>query len=247
MVRGFSSTGSDPGGGSPALPTDSVDVRRAGAGRSGDPEEIALLERLRAGDELAFADVVRRWSPAMVRVARGFVSDAASAQDVVQEAWLAVIRGLDRFEGRSLLRTWVLAITVNLARSKGIGDARTIPFATLGDEEPAVDPGRFRSAPDPWAGGWTPAGVPAPWSVDGDPERRVLAAEVRAVLDRALDELPDRQRTVVALRDVHGFDSREVCEILGISEGNQRILLHRGRSRLRQLLEDHFSGIRESA
>lgn len=210
-------------------------------------DDDAVLSLLRSGDELAFADVVRRWSPVMLRVAHGFVSNAATAQDVVQEAWLAVIRGLDRFEGRSSLRTWVLAITANVARSKGASDARMIPFGGLSDDVPAVDPSRFRSAPDPWAGGWTAVGVPTSWSRDGDPEGRVLAAEVRAVLHRALDQLPDRQRTVVALRDVHGLDSGEVCEILGISDGNQRILLHRGRSRLRQLLEDHFSGVRESA
>lgn len=183
----------------------------------------------------------------MVRVARGFVSDGGTAQDVVQEAWLAVIRGLDRFEGRSSLRTWVLAITANLARSKGVSDARVIPFASLSDDEPAVDPDRYRPAADPWAGGWTTAGAPTRWTGEGDPEGQTLAAEVRAALGVALHELPDRQRTVVALRDVHGLDSREVCQILGITEGNQRILLHRGRSRLRQLLEDHFSGIRESA
>jgi RNA polymerase sigma-70 factor (ECF subfamily) len=213
--------------------------------RSRDDE--ALLSRLRAGDEVAFADVVRRWSPVMLRVARGFVSNTATAQDVVQEAWTAVIRGLDRFEGRSSLRTWVLAITANLARGKGISDARVVPFASLSAGEPAVDPNRFRSAPDPWAGGWTSTGAPAGWAAVGDPEGQMLAAEVRATLREALNGLPDRQRTVVALRDVHGLDSREVCEILGVSEGNQRILLHRGRSRLRQLLEDHFSGIRESA
>lgn len=244
MVIGSSPTGSDPGS---APPDACLTARPPAAGRAAGPDEAALLERLRAGDESAFADVVVRWSPAMLRVARGFVSSTASAQDVVQEAWLAVIRGLDGFEGRSALRTWVLAITANVARSKGIGDARTVPFAALGDDEAAVDPGRFRTAPDPWAGGWTVSGVPAPWSMDGDPERRVLAAEVRAVLHRALDELPDRQRTVVALRDVHGLAAGEVCQILGISAGNQRILLHRGRSRLRQLLEDHFCGIRESA
>lgn len=218
-------------------------------GNSGHPaghDEAALLASLRAGDEVAFAEVVRLWSPLMMRVARGFVSSAESAQDVVQEAWLAVIRGLGRFEGRSSLRTWVLAITANLARNRGAADARTIPFAVIGDGGPAVDPARFRSAPDPWAGGWTPAGVPAPWLLDGDPEGRALAAEVRAVLHSALDTLPDRQRTVVALRDVHGLDPREVCDILGISDGNQRILLHRGRSRLRQLLEDHL-GVREGA
>jgi RNA polymerase sigma-70 factor (ECF subfamily) len=169
------------------------------------------------------------------------VSGAASAQDVVQEAWLAVIRGLDGFQGRSSLRTWVLAITANLARSRGIGDARIVPFAVVGEGGPAVDPSRFRRAPDPWAGGWTVPGAPSSWLVGGDPEGRALAAEARTVLRRALDMLPVRQRTVVALRDVHGLDSREVCEILGITDGNQRILLHRGRSRLRQLLEDHFS------
>jgi RNA polymerase sigma-70 factor (ECF subfamily) len=209
-------------------------------------DEVALLLRLRAGDQLAFADVVRRWSPLMLGVARGFVSGAATAQDIVQEAWLAVIRGLDRFEGRSALRTWVLAITANLARSRGVSDARVIPFASVGGEA-TVDPDRFRIAPDPWAGGWTSTGAPSRWALDGDPEGVVLAAELRGVVREALRELPDRQRAVVTLRDVFGLDSREVCTILDISDGNQRILLHRGRSRLRALLEDHVSGIRESA
>ena len=226
-----------------------VDLRDSSSSGSTATEcdDTELLARLRSGDELAFADVVRRWSPTMLRVARGFVSGTASAQDVVQETWLAVIRGLDGFEGRSSVRTWILAITANLARSRGTKESRVIPFAALAAEEPSVDPARFRAAPDPWAGGWTSTGAPSAWSAEGDPEGRMLAGETRATLREALDELPDRQRTVVALRDVHGLDSHEVCEILGITDGNQRILLHRGRSRLRQLLEDHFSGIRESA
>jgi RNA polymerase sigma-70 factor (ECF subfamily) len=184
----------------------------------------------------------------MLNLAKGFVSSSATAQDVVQESWLAVIRGLDGFEGRSSLRTWVLAITANIARRRSSVEARVIPFAVVGPPEPAVDPARFRVAPDPWAGGWTPGGAPVAWSERTDaPEQRVLAAETRQVLRTALDRLPDRQRTVVALRDVHGLSSGEVCDILGISEGNQRILLHRGRSRLRQLLEDHFAPRRASA
>jgi RNA polymerase sigma-70 factor, ECF subfamily len=179
----------------------------------------------------------------MLHVARMYVSTDASAQEVVQEAWLAMIQGLDKFEGRSSLRTWMLAILGNVGRSRGVREARTVPLSSLGwDEEdgPAVDPDRFRGAEDKWPRNWKPLGKPRPWP--RSPEEETVAAESRALLKKGLAELPERQRTVVALRDVHGLSSEEVSSLLGLSAGNQRVLLHRGRSRLRGVLELHYAG-----
>ncbi|MGH8890382.1 MAG: RNA polymerase sigma factor [Acidothermaceae bacterium] len=204
------------------------------------PMDAALVDRLRRGDTEAFADVVARYSPAMLHVARGFVSTSASAEEVVQEAWLAIIKGLDGFEGRASLRTWACRITANIARRRGVLDARTVPwtdaFGDAADDGPTVDAARFRGPDDRWPGGWTEAGAPAAWG----PERAALDAEIRSVLADALSRLPDRHRTVVALRDVHGLSADEVCEALGLTIGNQRVLLHRGRAQLRQLLESYY-------
>jgi RNA polymerase sigma-70 factor (ECF subfamily) len=192
-------------------------------------DDAALVARLRAGDQAAFADVVRRWSPPMLRVARAYVRTHASAEEVVQEAWLGVVRGLDGFEGRAELRTWVFRILVNTARRRGRTDSRM--NAELGG--PTVDPDRFRDDDDPYPGHWRSDAAPADWG----PEPVVLAAEFRALLEKALAELPERQRAVVELRDVHGFDREEVCRLLDLTEANQRVLLHRGRARLRGVLE----------
>jgi RNA polymerase sigma-70 factor (ECF subfamily) len=204
--------------------------------------DAALLERLRTGDSDAFAEIVRAWSPMMLQAARAYVSTDASAQEVVQEAWLAMIRGLDRFEGRSSLRTWILAILGNIGRSRGVREARTVPWSSLGpadDAAPAVDPDRFRGPDDQWPRHWTPLGKPRAWP--RSPEEETLAAEDRRELEDGLAELPEQQRMVVALRDVHGLTSDEVCSFLDLSAGNQRVLLHRGRSRLRGLLEMHYA------
>jgi RNA polymerase sigma-70 factor (ECF subfamily) len=201
-----------------------------------DPDDAALLRRLRDGDQGAFSQVVREWSPVMLRVAATFVSTHASAEECVQEAWLGVIRGLDRFEGRSRLRTWAVGIVVNIARRRAIRDGRVVPLTTFEDDSPAtVDPRRFRSAGEPWAGGWTEQGAPREW----EPEAVLLAGEAMDVLANGLAELPPRQRAVVTLRDVHGLTPEEVCTVLDLNLGNQRVLLHRGRARLRQLLEDY--------
>jgi len=204
--------------------------------------DSALVDRLRAGDDEAFSDLVRSWSPMMLRVARTYVSTDASAQEVVQEAWLAVIRGLDRFEGRSSLRTWVLAILANLGRTRGVREARTIPWSSLGPSEtdgPAVGRDRFGGPDDAWPRNWTPVGAPRPWQPS--PEDEAVARQVSGELSDALAELPERQRIVVSLRDVHGLSSDEVCSVLGVSAGNQRVLLHRARSRLRGHLEQHYA------
>jgi RNA polymerase sigma-70 factor, ECF subfamily len=200
----------------------------------------ALLARLRSGDESAFADVVDSWSPMLLRVARTFVSPDASAQEVVQDTWLAVVRGLNRFEGRSSLKTWVFSILANVSRTRGVREARSLPWSSLApaDAGPTVDPRRFRGPEDEWPRHWTPVGSPQPWQPS--PEDATVAGEVRQRIGRALTELPARQRTVVALRDVHGLSSDEVCAALTITTVNQRVLLHRGRARLRAALEDDY-------
>jgi RNA polymerase sigma-70 factor, ECF subfamily len=198
--------------------------------------DVQLLARLRAGDEAAFAAVVRDWSPLMLRVAGTFVGSRASADECVQEAWLGVIRGLERFEGRARLRTWALTIVANIARRRGERDGRVVLGAfAAGEDGPTVDPRRFRPSGEQWAGGWTAQGAPQAW----DPEAMLLAGEAMDVLLAGLRGLPARQRAVVALRDVHGLSADEVCAVLELSAGNQRLLLHRGRARLRQLLEDY--------
>jgi RNA polymerase sigma-70 factor (ECF subfamily) len=171
----------------------------------------------------------------MLRLAGGYVTSTATAEEVVQETWLAVVRGVDKFEGRSSLRTWVLRICVNQAKRHGLRESRIQPsgMPTV-DSEGTVAASRFRPAGEQWAGYWTPEGQPADWG----PEARVLTGEVREVLVEALHALPQRQAQVVALRDVHGLDSAEVADLIGISEGNVRVLLHRGRAALRLRLEE---------
>ncbi len=192
-----------------------------------DPE---LLSRLRKGDDVAFASIVRSWSPAMLRVALTHVRTRATAEEVVQEAWLGVLRGLDRFEGRAQLRTWVFRILVNVARRHGTREAR-MSSELAG---PTVDPDRFRGGGDPeWPHHWRDEAAPADWG----PEPALLAAEFRDVLAATLGGLPERQRAVVELRDVHGLDAAEVCELLDLTPANQRVLLHRGRAHLRAALE----------
>jgi RNA polymerase sigma-70 factor, ECF subfamily len=189
-----------------------------------------LLERLRAGDQVAFAAVVRAWSPAMLRVARSHVRTDTAAEDVVQEAWLGVLRSLPGFEGRAQLRTWVFRILVHAARRRGAQDARRRdPPAG-----PTVDPSRFAGEDEPWPGHWRDDAAPTPW----DPEPALLAGEIRALLGTALAGLPERQRAVVELRDVHGFAAEEVCTLLDLTPANQRVLLHRGRARLRAVLDE---------
>lgn len=192
--------------------------------------DAELLARLRAGDAAAFAAVVRAWSPAMLRVARVHVRSHAVAEEVVQEAWLGVVRALDGFEGRAQLRTWVFRILVHTARRRGGQEARR-PDVPAG---PTVDPDRFRGDDDPWPGHWRDEAAPADWG----PEAALLAGEFRDVLARALAELPARQRAVVELRDVHGLDAEEVCRVLDLTPANQRVLLHRARARLRAALEE---------
>jgi RNA polymerase sigma-70 factor (ECF subfamily) len=214
---------------------------RAGEQQGSGLDEDPLLARLRAGDSAAFAEIVRAWSPAMLRLARTFVASDATAQDVVQETWLAVVHGLGNFEGRASVRTWVFRILVNRGKTRGVREARTIPFASLGPEDlegDSVEPSRFRGAGDQWPGHWSPGAAPTAW--EPSPEDHAIAGEIRVRLAAALAELPERQRVVVSLRDVHGMDGDEVCDLLGLSQANQRVLLHRGRAKLRQSLEDYY-------
>ena len=203
------------------------------------PAEADLLARLRARDPSAFRTIVVQWSPSMLHVARGFVGTQASAEEVVQETWLGVIRGLDGFQGRSSLRTWTFHILINLARKRGVQDSRYVPWSRDDDElGPTVDPRRFRGPEDQWAGGFRADALPQAWG----PEARLLTGEIRQLLLAALEQLPPRQRVVVALRDVDGFTSDEVCEALNVSPANQRVLLHRARAKLRELLENYHRG-----
>jgi RNA polymerase sigma-70 factor, ECF subfamily len=196
-------------------------------------DDSDLVAALRAGDEAAFSRVVAEWARPMLTLARGFVSTEASAEEVVQETWLAVIKGLNRFEGRSSLRTWVYRILVNTAKSRGVREHRTLPWSSLAGEDagPSLDPALFQSAGEAQPGGWRAA--PSPWPTEVAVEGSVLAGEVRRELGTVLDTLPDRQRVVLTLRDVLGHSSDEVCAMLDISQANQRVLLHRARTAVR--------------
>jgi RNA polymerase sigma-70 factor (ECF subfamily) len=205
--------------------------------------EADLIDRLRGGDEGAFVCLVNTYSASLKRVALAFVSNDAVAEEVVQETWLAVLTGLDRFEGRSTIKTWIFKILTNRAKTRAIREKRTIAFSALEDDaaadQPAVDPARFLPASHAmWPGHW--ASPPEHWSSSA--EDAVLGRETMGILQRGLESLPPAQRMVVALRDVHGWPAAEVCDVLGLSEANQRVLLHRGRSRLRGALEVYFAG-----
>jgi RNA polymerase sigma-70 factor (ECF subfamily) len=204
-------------------------------------DDHALVERLRAGDEEAFMDLVARWSPSMLRVARMYVPTQAVAEDVVQETWLGVLNGIDRFEGRSSLRTWVFSILVNRARTRGEGERRTVPFASLARQESdeefsAVDADRFVGQGD-GAGSW--AAPPVRWWEE--PERALDSAEAVARIEAEIAKLPETQRLVITMRDVEGMSSEEVRSALDISETNQRVLLHRARAKVRAALEDYYT------
>jgi RNA polymerase sigma-70 factor (ECF subfamily) len=207
---------------------------------AGDAGE--LVAALRAGDEAAFARIVQDWSRPMLTLARGFVSTQASAEEVVQETWLAVLKGIDRFEGRSSLRTWVFRILVNTAKSRGVKEHRTLPWSSIAGDEagPSLDPALFQSAGEPYPGHWRAA--PSAWPEEVAVEGSVLAGEVRRELASVLETLPDRQRIVLTLRDVLGHSSEEVCELLGISQANQRVLLHRARTAARAGIAAYVEG-----
>jgi len=201
-------------------------------------DETALIAALRHGDEAAFAQLVDQHAPSMLRVARGYVPSREIAEEVVQETWLALIKGIDNFEGRSSLRTWLFAVMINIAKTRGIRERRDADVAIMAFTGGTVDPARFRAADDPYPGHWKQDEQPAPFT--DTPEGSALGNELVDVARRELDKLPDRQRTVVTLRDMLGFDSAEVCDLLDVSVANQRVLLHRGRAAVRQALEEYL-------
>jgi RNA polymerase sigma-70 factor, ECF subfamily len=203
-------------------------------------DEIELLARLRAGDEQAFEALVARHYGTMMAVAQTYVKSRGVAEEVVQEAWLGVLQSLDRFEGRSSLKTWILAILVNKAKTRGVREARSVPFASLAPErdEPAVEPERFRGPQDGFPGHWR--AYPGDWGAA--PEVVLEDRETVGVALRAIAALPVAQQTVIRMRDVEGYSSDEVCAALEVSVANQRVLLHRARSRVRAALEAHLDG-----
>ena len=194
-------------------------------------DEGDLLRRLRAGEEDAFSELIERFDGPLRRVARSFVRTPTAVDEVVQETWLALVKGIASFEGRSTIQTWLFRVLVNRARTRGARDARQISFSSLEDDDrPAVEPSAFGAD-----GRWRSA----PARLETDPESSLLGAELRSQLIAAIDALPDQQRVVVTLRDVVGLTSTEVCEMLEITEVNQRVLLHRGRARCRTALAEH--------
>lgn len=206
--------------------------RRAGATPADD---AALVARLLAGDEPAFASLVDELHGSLVRLALVFVRDPSVAEEVAQETWTAVLTGLRRFEGRSSLKRWIFHILTNLAKTRGIREGRSVPFSafdTDAENEPAVDPARFKAT-----GKW--GAPPRAWD-DETPERLLARRESMQLLERSIAALPPAQRVVVVLRDIEGLEPDEVCTILGLTESNQRVLLHRGRSKLRAALEEHI-------
>jgi len=198
-------------------------ARRGRRAFDGDEE---LVARLRAGEEEAFVALVARHRASMLRLAGSLVSSSAVAEEVVQDTWVGVLRGIDGFAGRSSFKTWLLRILVNRARTTSMRERRSV---AIGDAGPAVDSSRFGAG-----GAWS--SPPQHWIEDS--EDRMLAQSLAQRIEETMQELPERQREVVTLRDVDGLSSKEVCEVLDISEANQRVLLHRGRSHLRQALED---------
>jgi RNA polymerase sigma-70 factor, ECF subfamily len=209
-------------------------------GRDANAAEAELVARLRAGDEAAFEALVTKHYATMLAVALAYVRTRAVAEEVVQEAWLGVIAGLDRFEGRSALKTWILSILVHKAKTRGVREARSVPFATLAGEpaEPSVPADRFRGADDAFPGHWR--AYPGNWGASA--ATAVEDRETLRVAMRAIANLPDVQQAVIRMRDVEGYSSQEVCAALEVSEGNQRVLLHRARSRVRSALEEHLDG-----
>lgn len=200
-------------------------------------DDADLVRRLREGDEAAFAEIVDMYGASMLRVARLYARDVAVAEEVVQETWLAVLNGIDSFEGRSSLKTWIFRILANRAKTRGEREGRTVPFSAVGGAdsgEASVDPDRFLSPDDPQTpGAW--ASPPRDW-----PQERLLEGETLGVLRDAIEMLPDVQREVIRLRDVEGWSADEVADLLEISDGNQRVLLHRARSKVRAALEQYL-------
>jgi RNA polymerase sigma-70 factor (ECF subfamily) len=201
---------------------------------------MALVERLRAGDEAAFMALVDQLQPSMLRVARMYVATVAVAEEVVQETWVGVLKGIDSFQARSSLRTWIFRILANIAKTRGQREGRSVPFASLAGDDldaPAVDPHRFDTPEASSRGRWST--LPDDWT--GIPEDRLLGRETLAVVGKTIEGLPPMQAEVIRLRDALGWTSEEVRNALDLSETNQRVLLHRARAKVRSALEQYFS------
>jgi RNA polymerase sigma-70 factor (ECF subfamily) len=224
----------------PSREMNNIDLPVTGSSSAGaklPAEDLALLKQLLAGDEDAFTHLVRRYHASLIRLAMVFVADRNVAEEVAQETWLAVLNGLNAFEGRSALKSWIFTILTNRAKTRAVLEKRTIPFSELSnpafDDEPAVDPDRFMVG-----GSWSEP--PDRWDRN-TPEQLMLRQESRAMVDKAIADLPPHQRAVVTLRDVEELEAAEVCNILGLSETNQRVLLHRARSKIRAALERYLA------
>jgi RNA polymerase sigma-70 factor (ECF subfamily) len=211
---------------------------KRGTGAPAVTGDAEIVEQLREGDEAAFAELIDRYGATMLRVAQMYVRDRATAEEVVQETWLAVLNGIDRFEQRSSLKTWIFRILANRAKTRGEREGRTLPFSALAGsdpeaDEPSVDPDRFLGADSATPGAW--AAPPRAW-----PQDKVLQRETLDVVQMAIEKLPDAQRAVISLRDLEGWSPMEVADALEISDGNQRVLLHRARSKVRAALESYL-------
>jgi RNA polymerase sigma-70 factor, ECF subfamily len=212
-------------------------------GGGASAEDLHLLEALRSGNESSFVSLVNRYHSSMLRLAMLFVPSEAIAEEVVQETWMGVLHGLDRFEGRSSLKTWIFRILTNRAKTRAQREGRSVPFSSLAEfnnelQEPAVEPERFNEPDHQWPGGW----VSFPQSWEEIPEERILSKETMTRILEAIDTLPIGQREVITLRDIDGCTSEEACDLLGVSEANQRVLLHRARCKVRRALERYFEG-----
>jgi len=230
----------------PEHPQDRAAVQRnmAGSKQAGSvasAEDLRVVEALRSGNEGAFVSLIERYHVSMLRLAMVFVSSQAVAEEVVQDSWMGVLQGLNGFEGRSSLKTWIFRILTNRAKTRAQREGRSVPFSSLAEfnsdlPEPAVEPERFRGPDQQWPGHW----VSFPRSWDEIPEERILSQETLTRIQEAIDTLPLGQREVILTRDIEGCSSDEACNLLGVSEANQRVLLHRARSRVRRALERYF-------
>ena len=204
-------------------------------------DALHLIEMLRNGNEDAFIFLIDRYRTTMLRLAMIYVPEHAVAEEVVHEAWLGVLQGLNRFDGRSSLKTWIFRILTNCAKTRALRERHSVPFSSLSDlevnfDEPTVDPDRFLPSDSQLPGQW--ASLPAAW--DEIPEKRLLSKETYACIMSATDALPPSQRTVITLHDIEGWASEDICNVLGITDKNQRVLLHRARSKVRRALEQYF-------
>ncbi len=209
------------------------------------PDDATLVAALRRGDEAAFARLIDRYQAALVRTAQFYVRTRTAAEDVAQETWLAMLRGLPGFDGRSSLKTWLFAILIHRAKTLGQREDRYVPLASAADtddeaaEGPSLDSDRFNPDDHPqFPGGWR--SFPPSWETI--PEERLLSRETLATVRQAIEALPPRQALVIGLRDVEGWSADEVCNVVDICETNQRVLLHRARSKVRTALEEYFHG-----